>query len=131
MVGLYVDAAGAAHGFLLRDGVARNIDASGAALTIPFGINNHGHIVGTTYRDPSLTDSESHGFLLRRGPNGPFTPIDFPHAASTIANGINNHGDITGVYRLPGVPGRHAAETDPDGPRISWRARGSSRTSVL
>lgn len=112
-VGLYFDAAGAAHGFLLHNGVTENIDAPDAALTVPLGINNHAHIVGTTYRDPTLADSESHGFLLRRGSNRPFTPIDSPGAVSTIANGINNNGDITGVYRpAPSRPDNRTAQTD-------------------
>ena len=42
-----------------------------------------------------------HGFLLAKGVNGRFTPIDFPGAPSTAAFGLNDRGQITGTYANP------------------------------
>ena len=47
------------------------------------------------------TGTELHGFLLAKGPLGPFTPIDFPGAPNTVAFGINDRGQIVGVYENP------------------------------
>jgi probable HAF family extracellular repeat protein len=67
------------------------IDVPGATLTIAFGINPRGDIVGL-YLD---TSGNEHGFLLS---NGTFTTIDVPGAISTNALGINPRGDIVGGY---------------------------------
>jgi hypothetical protein len=45
--------------------------------------------------------TELHGFLLAKGPSGPFTPIDFPGAPNTVAFGINDRGQIVGTYENP------------------------------
>jgi hypothetical protein len=39
--------------------------------------------------------------LLRRGVEGPFTPIDFPGAPRTLAADINDRGQIVGAYENP------------------------------
>jgi hypothetical protein len=52
--------------------------------------------VGFGAGDPALTTL--HGFLLRRGVKGPFTPIDFPDAPGTVAVDINDQGQIVGGY---------------------------------
>ena len=70
-----------------------------SAFTFPFGINDRGQIVGFTASDPAVT--EVHGFLLAKGVEGPFTPIDFPGAPRTVAFGINDRGQIVGVYENP------------------------------
>jgi hypothetical protein len=55
--------------------------------------------VGGTAADLNLTGAR--GFLLTKGVNGPFTPIDFPGAPRTQATGINDSGQIVGVYENP------------------------------
>jgi hypothetical protein len=42
-----------------------------------------------------------HGFVLRSGVGGPFTPIDVPGAPSTPPGAINNRGQIVGAYENP------------------------------
>ena len=76
-------------------------------FTLPFSINNRGQIVGSTASDPAGT--ELHGFLLARGVEGPFTPIDFPGAPSTVAFDINDRGQIVGVYENPDAAPDHRA----------------------
>src|SRR5687768_9254911 len=60
------------HGFLPKDGVFTRIDVPGAVRTQPFGINNHGQIVGV-YTDNTGT----YAFLLS---NGALTTINPPGA---------------------------------------------------
>jgi uncharacterized membrane protein len=97
IVGSYIDAAAARlHGYLLSEGNYTTFDAPGFQVTVPFGINNHGQVVGTAYSDPAAPTGR--GFLLRRGIGGPVTLIDFPRAAGTVVNGINDHGRISGAY---------------------------------
>jgi probable HAF family extracellular repeat protein len=121
IVGAYIDAGGAQHGFLLDDGVFTTIDFPGSALsTEASDIDNHGQIVGA-YVDAA---GVSHGFLRER--NGTFTTIDVPGATvtgtqrhqrsrpdggrlrgrrrrgpgavgGTEPTAINNHGQIVGV----------------------------------
>jgi hypothetical protein len=38
------------------------------------------------------------GFLLAKGVNGRFTPIDFPGARRTQVGGLNDQGTIVGRY---------------------------------
>jgi hypothetical protein len=51
------DLRGEAHGYLLDKGVFTTINAPGVAVTIPFGINNRGRIVGTYVDAGSTTGS--------------------------------------------------------------------------
>jgi hypothetical protein len=95
MVGVYGDAAGGLHAFLLSDGVYTTIDAPGVPLTLPYDINNRGQIVGITALAP-LTGI--HGFVLRKGVDGPFTPIDFPNSPLSAVTGVNDAGTIVGFY---------------------------------
>jgi hypothetical protein len=77
-----------------------SIDAPGFPITIPWGINNQGQIVGLiTAQLPLATDT--HGFVLRRGAGGPLTQIDFPGASGTLASGIDDRGRIVGLYGNP------------------------------
>jgi probable HAF family extracellular repeat protein len=46
IVGLFIDAGGAQHGFLWEDGVFITIDVPGALATAALDIDNHGRIVG-------------------------------------------------------------------------------------
>jgi uncharacterized membrane protein len=91
IVGLYFDADGVGHGYLLSKGVFSTIDFPGAALTAAFALNARGDIAGR-FMDTSGTD---HGFLLS---DGKFTQIDYPGASGTWARGINNAGDIVGSH---------------------------------
>ena len=72
-------------------GVFSTIDFPGAFVTVPFGNNERGHVVGF-YAD----DLGEHGFLWSK--KGGFTTIDFPGAVFTEALGINARGDIVGDY---------------------------------
>jgi len=86
-------------GFLLERGRYTTIEVPGATgETSALGINNRGQIVGATSTGPG---QEPHGFLLRGGAGGPFTPIDVPGAPGTSATGINDAGVIVGVYTNP------------------------------
>ena len=87
IVGVYSDANGVGHGFLLRDGVYSDVVTPGGLGLAPRMINAAGDIVGT-FGD--------HGFLLTA--EGKFKRIDYPGASSTQAFGINNAGDITGGF---------------------------------
>lgn len=91
IVGRYVDADGASHGFFLHRGVFSAIDFPHASFTSARGINARGDIVGRVID----AGGNEHGFLLR---DGKFTKIDFPGASATTARGINNAGDITGRH---------------------------------
>jgi uncharacterized membrane protein len=71
----------------------RTIAFPGAAtLTIAFGINNRGQVVG--YYDDAA--GRTHGFV--RGPHGRYRTIDFPGAYATAATRINDRGQIIGDY---------------------------------
>ena len=80
------------HGYLLHDGVYTQIDMPGEAAALPYGINDRGDIVGTTYLGLDLPD---HGFLLR---DGAFTEIKVPGSDWTQALSLNNDGDIVGNF---------------------------------
>ena len=67
------------------------LDFPGAKVTVAYGINAAGDVVGT-YVDAS---GISHGFLLSEGE---YTTIDPPGAVSTEARGINARGEIVGDY---------------------------------
>jgi len=62
IVGVYQDAAGAAHGFLLEDAQFTSIDFPGALDTRAFGINARGDIVGN-YVDAAR---RTHAFIAKR-----------------------------------------------------------------
>lgn len=77
------------------------VDAPNSNLTMAFGINMWGTIVGR-YVDAS---GGQHGFMFSRGQ---FTTLAVPGAGSTNARGINDRGDIVGHSFLPGSPISHA-----------------------
>lgn len=91
IVGLYLDADGVGHGYLLHKGAFSTIDVPGSTLTAAFSLNAKGDIVGR-FTDADGTD---HGFLLK---DGKFTQIDYPGAHDTWGRGINNAGDIVGSH---------------------------------
>jgi hypothetical protein len=110
MVGTYLDHAGGIHAFSLRKGRYTTIDAPGVPYTFPFGVNNRGQIAGLTLATlPLGLGSDAHGFVLRAGAGGPFTPVDVPGAVGgTAAFDISGHGAIVGIYGNPqtSAPGR-------------------------
>jgi len=73
----------------------------GVTLTLGYGINNFGDVVGTYEINKAPTgyppDLVQHGFVLK---NGTYTTIDVPFsgATNTVAAGINNLGDVVGTY---------------------------------
>jgi len=89
--GLYFDADGVGHGFLLRKGVFSTIDFPNASFTSARAMNARGDIVGRIHD----ANGNDHGFLLH---DGHFTRIDYPGATATVGRGINNAGDVTGNY---------------------------------
>jgi uncharacterized membrane protein len=103
MVGLYYGSAGGFHAFSLRGSRYTSIDAPGVTYTIPFGVSNRGQIAGLTAAALPLTAaSDAHGFVLRDGTGGPFTPVDVPGAVfGTAVFDINNTGALVGVYANP------------------------------
>ena len=111
---------GAFHAFALDRGRFTLFAAPGAALTVPFDINNRGQIVGAAYRDPAATAAQ--GFLLAKGVRGAFTPVNVPGATSTIVTGISDPGLIVGAYQNAG----HAPSPQRSGPspvdQHAWQA---------
>jgi len=73
------------------------IDVPGALLTVAYGINARGDVVGT-YVDAT---NHQHGFVRR---DDDVTTIDYPNAAGTEARGISPNGEIVGDYWLLGEP---------------------------
>jgi len=89
--GLYFDANGVGHGFLLSKGVFSTIDFPDASFTSARAMNARGDIAGRIHD----ANGNDHGFLLH---DGHFTQIDYPGAAATVGRGINNAGDATGNH---------------------------------
>ena len=93
VVGIYLDQAGLAHGYLLTPPSTspQPIDYPGASQTIANQINDAGVIVGF-YID---TVGGAHGFKFQAGQ---FSTIDFPGALDTLAYDVNLNGDIVGEF---------------------------------
>ena len=73
IVGVYQDAAGSVHGFLLEDAAFTSIDFPGALTTRAFGINARGDIVGN-YVD---AQRRTRAFVARRIVRVPKTEVPF------------------------------------------------------
>jgi hypothetical protein len=91
IVGVYVDASDAAHGYELSGGKFTTLDVpfTGAIGTYPFGINNSGEVVGG-WAD---SDGNEHGFTLI---GGTYASFDYPDGTETYAADVNSEGDIVG-----------------------------------
>jgi uncharacterized membrane protein len=96
VVGIYLDAGGALHGFLWDHGDFETIDVPGAAGTAVLGINNRGQMVG------SYIDARGayHGFLRDR--NGTITTLPEAPGADPASGGtqpasLNERGQIVGL----------------------------------
>ncbi|WP_157429531.1 hypothetical protein [Actinomadura oligospora] len=91
IVGSYVGANGAVHGFLYARGEFTPIDVPGAQENWPFGINNRGQVTVQTVR----ADGSQPQYLLT---NTTLTPITYPAAKYSIVHRVNDHGVVVGVY---------------------------------
>jgi probable HAF family extracellular repeat protein len=89
VVGYYVDARGATHGFVWRNGRFSRLDAPRGTGATPVDINDRGEVVGLR-RDGA---GEMQGFLLS---DGRYTTFSVPGARTTIPFGINDDGQIVG-----------------------------------
>jgi hypothetical protein len=120
MVGSYIDADGAYHGFLRdRKGRVTTLpEAPGAdpasGGTQPCAINERGQIVGLAYD----AQGGSRGFRFQRGR---FRMIAGPDASYTRATDINNSGQIVGDY----------GTSPPVGARRSTAGRAAPQSSSL
>jgi probable HAF family extracellular repeat protein len=113
-IGLYLDAAGTTRVYLrAASGSLTTLAFPGAVATVPFGIDNRGHVVGF-YLDANQV---RHGFLFK---NDTYTRIDHPLASSdTQAHDLNDRGQIVGLYeRVAGqaVEAREGAGRSGSGP---------------
>jgi len=93
--GIYYDAQGVSHGFVLSKGVFKSIDHPGAAWTEVRGINPSGEIVGD-YGLPGEDWYAYHGFRLE--PDGTFSAIQYPGWPYVIPQGILPDGSVLGCY---------------------------------
>jgi hypothetical protein len=91
-------ATGASRGFLLERGRYTTFAATEAVVTLPYDMNDRGQISGFTLTGLEVPFQGARGFLLARGVNGPFIPVDFPGAPGTVAGGLNDRGQIVGAY---------------------------------
>jgi uncharacterized membrane protein len=128
MVGSYIDAEGAYHGFLRdpKGAVTTLPEASGAdpasGGTQPASINERGQIVGLAYD----ARGGSRGFLLE---GGRFRPIDGRGATYTRALDINNRAQIVGDYGTKPPAGARSLTARRAGlGRPLQRAMGGGRT---
>jgi hypothetical protein len=100
-VGAYFAGNGTVRGFLLRKGKYTTFRALGLPYTVPFDINNRGQIAGTGIAyDAAGAPTSVHGFLLRKGADGPVTQIDVPGAPNTAVTGLDDRGRIVGFVDL-------------------------------
>lgn len=73
------------------------IDVPGAGVTVVYGINSAGDMVG--YYGATTSDPHKHGFLLR---DGAFTFLDYPGATSTFAYAVTDTGVVIGSAEFNG-----------------------------
>ena len=111
IVGIYVDADGRGHGFLLdkgrgarRDeGVFTTIDHPDAGSEPGTGTAASASTTAAgSWAPTSIAGGKGHGFVRDKGrgarrDEGVFTTIDFPGAAGTLALAINNRDQILGT----------------------------------
>jgi hypothetical protein len=128
VVGDYVDAAGADHGYVWEAGRLTTIDVPDATMTQVTGINDRGEMVGI-YVDAA---GEPHGFF--RDTRGRFTPIDAPDVRYTLPFDLNDRGQIAGfttdAFPLPSATDVHGfvLRAGPGGPLTRIDVPGAPRT---
>jgi len=111
IVGIYYDAEGNSHGFLLKHGEFSTVDVPGSLVGVPGilqteanGINNAGDIVGDYYAPPGAPGAPActaqapafspqcrRGFLLH---DGQFSDVLVPGKFGSIPNAISPDGTI-------------------------------------
>jgi len=77
------------YGFAFGQGTYTQIDPPGSIMTLCFGIDSAGDIVGY-YEDASFVN---HGFIFSLGS---YITVDYPENTSTYLSGINDSGQIVG-----------------------------------
>ena len=99
ILGAWADDRGTFHGFLLDRGRFRTFDGPAGTVFLPTDLNDRGQVVGSTLA-PTAADplAGARGFLLAKGPGGPFTPIDVPGAPRNLVFGLNDRGQLVGAY---------------------------------
>jgi probable HAF family extracellular repeat protein len=102
---------GSLRGFLLDGGRVTTFSVPGAQVTVPYGINDHGQVVGVSASSPTATTGS--GFL--RDPRGRVTAINRPGAAVTVAFDINNRRQVVGVAPIAQTPPSPPASAPPMG----------------
>ena len=108
IVGVYKDAVGAQHGFLLSRGEFTTIDVPGAVATVARGISPTGDIVGQYTAPVSSAPSNSPAYCPAAGSTacikgflysqGAFSTILFPGHPGAIPGRITPDGSIYGCY---------------------------------
>ncbi|NRF71466.1 PEP-CTERM sorting domain-containing protein [Aquincola sp. S2] len=106
VVGAWLDAGGAWHGFRAQSGVVggvvSTINYPGAAYTDAFGIGSSGAVAGTASSVPQIGSGDpAWGYLLA---SGAYTALVPPGAVQTGAFGVNGALTVVGSYRT-GPPG--------------------------
>ncbi|WP_284619208.1 PEP-CTERM sorting domain-containing protein [Aquabacterium humicola] len=105
VVGAYLDAGGAWHGFRTSGGgggVVSTIDYPGAAYTDAFGIGSSGAVAGTASSVPQIGNADpAFGYLLA---SGAYTALVPPGSQQAGAFGVNGALTVVGSYRT-GPPG--------------------------
>jgi hypothetical protein len=99
-VGVYADASGAQHGFLLHHGAFTPIDVPGQVLapgwgTAAFALNSKGAVAGSYF---SGSSPPIRGYVLEKGV---YRTFDVPGAGGsfgTQVNGMNDSGVLVGPY---------------------------------
>jgi hypothetical protein len=97
VAGLYVDALGNEHGFLLSAGRFTTIDFPGAVATEVLALDNKDQL--TLAGDYIDAAGAIHGFTVREGQ---YRRFDMPGATNTAIWGINDSNKITGRFQVAG-----------------------------
>jgi hypothetical protein len=97
IVGFFSQSTGPTRSFLVtRTGHFAIFAKAGASLTLAFGVNDSGEVVGAY-----VVGSQTFGFTWKAGHG--FRTVNDPHGiGSTLINGVNNAGDLVGFYTGPG-----------------------------
>jgi hypothetical protein len=127
VVGLYLDTAGAEHGFVKRGTKYTSIDVKGDTSADAYGINNAGDI--TVFAINSSGDYDS---FIYNGKT--FKKVGYPSAGplGSVAHATNNKGAVTGTYYDSAGDvhgwlldaGKYYAFNDPTGCKCDTRSDG-------
>jgi uncharacterized membrane protein len=96
IVGFYNLPDGSAKGYQLSGRTFKDVIYPGAFITVPYGINKSGMIVGAYCVSQACDDT--HGFTLK---GTTYATLDFPGGTNNSVNGANAAGDIVGIYQTP------------------------------